>query len=64
LVTAEEGFGNIIQETCPLDNMKLEIIDPSTKKVQEWWEFHGVFLSTDSAGTDFVIVFRNATRHE
>ena len=64
LVTAEEGLGNIIQETSPVNNMILEIIDPNTEKVQEWWEFHHVFLSTDSVGTDFVFVFRNATRHE
>ncbi len=63
-VTAEEGLGNMIQETSPVKKMVLEIIDPNIGKVQEWWEFHEVFLSTDSVGTDFVIVFRNATRHE
>ncbi len=64
LVTAEEGLGNMIQETSPLIKMTLEIIDPNTERVQERWEFYDVFLSTDSVGTDFVILFRNATQHD
>ncbi|KKL97029.1 hypothetical protein LCGC14_1838610 [marine sediment metagenome] len=62
LVTAEEGLGNLIQETSPINKMIFEIINPSTEKVEERWEFHQVYLSTETVGTDFVIVFRNATQ--
>lgn len=61
-IVGPEELGNLIQGSFPLPRLALEFLDPETEVVEEWWEFHKVYLSTQSEGNKFLILFENATK--
>lgn len=63
-VTGPEQLGDLIQGGFPLKKLILEIIDPETEIVEDWWEFYEVFLSTESENHMYVILFRNASKRK
>ena len=64
-VVGPEELADAIQGEYPLRKMSLEILDPTTGVVEDWWEFQDVYLSTETEGREIVIFFREAiTRDE
>ena len=62
LVLGPEELGNEIQGSFPLKRLDLEFINPETEIVEEWWEFHDVYLSTETTNNELVILFKKASK--
>ena len=62
IIEGQQEIGDTIQGYTGMLIMKLEGYQED--KLTEQWELSGVYLSTESKGDRFVILFQNATQFE